>query len=208
MAIAGDSLDERTLVVGEVVGGGFSASRSAAYVFTWDGATWIQQAKLTASDSVFSEFFEQSVAVDGDTVVLGARDANGFAAAYTFERPAKGWRNATEDAKLATSDGASFGDSGFVGDSVAIDGDTVFLGAQDPNDFGAVYVFNRPAGGWAAADIDNDTTNGILVQETAKLTASDGAAGDVFGGSVAVDGNTVVIGASDGDTEVSSAGAA
>jgi len=90
-----------------------------------------------------------------------------------------------EQAKLTASDGAAGDEFGF---SVAISGDTVVVGADgDNSDQGSAYVFVKPGGGWA-------TTSAF----TAKLTASDGAAGDYFGASVAISGDTVVVGA-DGD---------
>ena len=91
----------------------------------------------------------------------------------------------TQTAKLTASDGAA-GDC--FGSSVAMSGDTVVVGAVYDDiganaDQGSAYVFSKPAGGWA------DMT------QTAKLTASDGAADDNFGISVAISGDTVVVGA-------------
>jgi hypothetical protein len=90
-----------------------------------------------------------------------------------------------QQAKLTASDGAS-GDQ--LGGSVAVFGDTVVAGAPGVTVAGrlaqgAAYVFVKPAGGWASET------------EAAKLTASDGAAGDQLGASVAVSGDTVVAGA-------------
>ena len=91
----------------------------------------------------------------------------------------------TQTAKLTASDGMA--DDNF-GDSVAISGNTLVVGALNATvggnpAQGAAYVFTEPSSGWA------DTT------QTAKLTASDGAAGDCFGCSVSISGNTVVVGA-------------
>ena len=126
--------------------------------------------------------------MDGDTAVIGAYgdDDNDTdsGSVYVFTKPAGGWTTGTEADKLTASDGAA-GD-GF-GISVAVDGDTAVIGAygDDDNDTdsGSVYVFTKPAGGW---------TTGT---EADKLTASDGAAGDGFGISVAVDGINAVVGA-------------
>jgi hypothetical protein len=69
-----------------------------------------------------------------------------------------------------------------LGDSVAVDGDTAVVGAPfDVGTRGAVYVFTRTGDSWT---------------QTAKLTASDGAAEDGLGDSVAIDGDTIVVGAS------------
>ena len=87
----------------------------------------------------------------------------------------------TEVEKLLASDGAA-GDS--FGTYVSVDGDTAVIGARNDDDnghnSGAVYVFVRNGGVWT---------------EQQKLLASDGVAGDQFGWSVSVDGNTAVIGA-------------
>ena len=84
-------------------------------------------------------------------------------------------------AKLTAADGAA-GD--FLGRSVAIDGDTIVVGADEWNNGGkgAVYVFRT-------------SNSGATYDEVAKLTASDAAANDNFGRSVAIDGNTIVVGA-------------
>jgi cysteine-rich repeat protein len=157
---------------------------------------FVQQAKLTASDGAIFDNFGWSVAVSGDTVVVGAKGADIGAnanrgAAYVFVKPGSGWTTtATFTAKLTASDGAEDDEFGF---SVAVSGDTVVVGALfadvgGKTDRGAAYVFVKPIGGW--------TTTSTF---TAKLTASDGAAGDQFGFSVAVSGDTVVVGAPFGD---------
>ncbi len=90
------------------------------------------------------------------------------------------------ESKLTASDGEA-GDR--FGISVAISGDTAVVGAfQDDGNRGSAYVFVRPGGGWPGA-----------LNEDAKLTASDGAAGDRFGDSVAISGDTAVVGASSDD---------
>ena len=102
-----------------------------------------------------------------------------------FVKPASGWADATDTAKLTASDIVSGENFGF---SVAISGGTVVVGAPDVTvggnlDQGAAYVFVRPRSGWA------DGT------QTAKLAASGGTAFDLLGTSVAIDGDTVVVGA-------------
>jgi uncharacterized protein (DUF2345 family) len=184
VAVSGD-----TVVVGAR---GNNSFQGAAYVFVKPGGGWsgnlTQDAKLTASDGAASDVFGSSVAVSGDTVVVGAPHKNSSqGAAYVFVKPSGGWSgNLTQDAKLTASDGAA-GDE--FGVSVAISGDTVVVGAPfddiGGNTYqGAAYVFVKPSGGW--------TTTSTF---TAKLTASDGAVDDYFGSSVAVSGDTVVVGA-------------
>ncbi len=151
-----------------------------------------QTAELTASDGAANDEFGISVAVSGSTIVVGAYGRNSFqGAAYVFVEPAGGWGSATPtQAKLTASDGAAFDAFGF---SVAVsaDGSTVVAGARNATvggnaGQGTAYVFSRPAGGWGSA-----------TPTQSKLTASDGAAGDNLGFSVAVsgDGTTVVAGA-------------
>ena len=166
----------------------------SAYVFTRDplSGEWSQPIKLTASDGDTSDEFGYSVAVHGDTIVVGAYqhdlDSESDAgAAYVFTRPDGGWVATSTAAKLTASDGVE-GDR--FGYSVAVHESTVVVGAYwvDLNatttNSGAAYVFTKPDGGdWTSTST------------AAKLTASDGAGTDYFGHSVAVHGGTIVIGA-------------
>ncbi|HKQ47427.1 MAG TPA: thrombospondin type 3 repeat-containing protein [Phycisphaerae bacterium] len=170
----------------------------SAYVFIRTGGVWSQQAKLTASDAAEEDWFGVSVAVSGDTAVVGAYSddhAGGTTAgsAYVFIRVNGDW---TEQQKLTASDAAQ--DDRF-GWSVAIAGDTAVVAAYFDDhlgrtDAGSAYVFVRSAGVWT---------------QQQKLTASDAAAGDNFGGSVTLYGDTAVVGAIGDDhagaTEVGSA---
>ena len=173
------AIDGDTVAVGAIgcLTCGFSG---AVYIFrTSDGgATYPQVAKLTASDATGNfDYFGYSVAIDGNTVVVGAKYKE---AVYVFRTTDDG---ATYDqvAKL-TAWGASSMFNEF-GQSVAIDGGTVVVSEEaDAGYTGAVYVFRTSDGG---------ATYG----QVAKLTASDGAANDRFGVSVAIDGDTIVVGA-------------
>ena len=160
----------------------------AEYPVTID-PLFAQQAKLTASDGEAINGFGISVAISGDTVVVGARGANeGRGAAYVFVRdPTTVPPSWNEQAKLTASDGAI---ADFFGESVAIDGDTVVVGAPtNPfalgNIIGAAYIFVRGGTTWT---------------QQQQLLASDGAEFNEFGGSVAIGGGTVVVGASGADT--------
>ena len=150
-------------------------------------ASPMQLAELTPSTRVTNDWFGLSVAVSGNTVVVGDFDPNieTYGAVYVYVKPATGWSNMTQVAKLTSSDNGE----GF-GVSVAISGNTIVVGAANTSNFdapaagnGATYVFVEPATGWADAT------------ESAKLTASDGQPGDAFGNSVSLDGSTVAIGA-------------
>ena len=155
--------------VGEAVG--------AAYVY--ERPTDYSPAKLTSPSPADDEKFGASVAVDGDTVVVGTSGTNEV---YVFTKPLPplGWSDS--DVPAATLSGTS--GEGF-GRSVAISGDTIFVGAKDAgtDDYGAVYVFVKPDG----ADWANSST------PTTTLTASDGATGAEFGSSVTVEGDDLVV---------------
>jgi len=176
VAIGGD-----TIVVGAFVN---NVNNGTAFVYARTGTTWSEQAKLTASDGVVDDQFGRSVAIAGDTIVVGADEddtENGTksGSAYVFMRTGTTW---TEQAKLMASDGMARENFGI---RVAIAGDTIVVGAwQDNNDngadSGAAYVFRYTGTTWT---------------EQAKLMASDGAMDDWFGEHVAIAGDTVVVGA-------------
>ncbi|MDM8541923.1 choice-of-anchor D domain-containing protein [Desulfococcaceae bacterium HSG9] len=201
VAVSGD-----TAVVGACWDDDGGAESGSAYVFERDNGgpgNWGQTAKLTAADADVNDRFGVSVAVSGDTAVVGARlndDAGtDSGSAYIFEKGA-GWTDGSgnQTAKLTASDAAA-GD--YFGYSAAISGDTVVVGASGNDDggtdSGSAYIFEKGAG-W---------TNGGGNQ-TAKLTASDAAADDMFGASVAVSGDTAVVGAYGDDDGGSMSGSA
>ena len=160
-----------------------------ASITTYQMLQVAESIKLRSNDHDDGDELGWSVAVDDDTLVIGALGdddtENLSGSAYVFTRVAGGW---TQAGKLNASDPKD--DAGF-GYSVAVHGDTIVVGAYEenhpepPNDYdvGAAYVFTRPATGWA------DMT------QTARLTASDAAANDEFGTSVAVHEDTIVVGA-------------
>jgi hypothetical protein len=172
VAISGD-----TAVVGVPRDDDGGEDSGSAYVFERNvggGDNWGQLVKLTASDASPFDDFGWSVAISGDTVIVGARqdDDGGGASgsAYVFERNTGGADAWGEVVKLTASDAAS-GD--LFGFSVALSGDTAVAGALNDDDAGAdsgsAYVFARNVGGADAWG------------EVVKLTASDAAAGDQFG---------------------------
>jgi hypothetical protein len=198
VAVSGD-----TVVAGAPFADPGVSNKGAAYVFVKPVAGWAsgtQTAKLTASDGAVDDRMGHSVAVDADTVVAGALNAGAGdqGAAYVFVKPGANWTSGTQIAKLTASDGASLDN---LGSSVAISADTVAAGAPGANpgtlnNRGAVYVFVKPVGSW---------TSGA---QTAKLTASDGLAGDILGSSVGIAADTVVAGAPFADPGASNQGAA
>ena len=164
------------------------SNSGSAYIFHRSGdGTWLEQAKLTASDPGVSDQFGVSVSISGKYAIAGARDddnGDNSGAAYVFERSADGtW---PERAKLRAADGA-YDDR--LGLSVSISGNHAIVGAHADDDngdsSGSAYLFERSAGGtWSQLD---------------KLTADDGTAMDSFGWSVSIDGGLAIVGAYNAD---------
>ena len=178
VAMSGD-----TAIVGSL-DTGLGPHQGAAYVFTHNGETWTEQAKLVASDgAALDRFSYNAVAVSGDTALVGAMwDDDGVdqdqGSAYVFTRSGTAW---TQQAKLIASDGAAQDNFGF---SVALSGDTAVIGAYwDDDGFthqGSAYVFTRSGTTWT---------------QQKKLTAPVGVTDQQFGYSVAVSDDTVLVGA-------------
>ena len=186
-AAAGDLFGQAVQISGDtaIVGARFDddagPNSGSAYVFTRSGTTWTQQAKLTASDAAAGDEFGISVAISGDTAIVGSHmddDAgSGSGSAYVFVRSGTTW---TQQAKLTASDAAA-GD--FFGHSLSILGDMALIGGERNGDAGpnsgSAYVFTRSGTTWT---------------QQAKLTASDAAAGDFFGHWVSFSGETAIVG--------------
>jgi len=167
-----------------------TTSLGAAYVFSWNGTSWAEEQKLTPSDGGAGAF-GSSVSISGDIIVIGDRGSGVAGATYVFSWNGTTWE---QQQKLTASDGTA---SNYFGNAVTISGDIIIVGAErddtkDTNS-GAVYVF-----GW----------NGTSWVEQQKLIASDGMSFDFFGCAVAIDGDTLIVGAYGDDTNGSQAGAA
>lgn len=169
---------------------GTNAGSAYVFVRTANG-DWIEQAKLVASDAAAFDLFGVSVAVSGNTVVVGAPGDNTPAgtdagSVYVFVSDNEGqW---AQQAHLFASDAAA-GDF-FSGYAVAIDGDTLVVGAINDDtpggtDAGSAYIFVRNGDDWSEQD---------------HVFASDGAAFDYFGSVVAISGDTIIAGADEDDT--------
>jgi FG-GAP repeat protein len=164
---------------------------SAVYPITIDPLLIKEQVKLTAGEAAADDFFGWSVSVSGDTAVVGARFDAAAGSAYVFVRSGTTW---TEQQELTASDAAAGDEFGY---SVAVSGNTAVVGAIGNDDVGgssgSAYVFVRSGTTWTEQD---------------KLTASDAAAGDQFGISVAVSGDTAVVGAFGNDDAGDASGSA
>jgi LPXTG-site transpeptidase (sortase) family protein len=221
-------------------GDGLLVDAGAAYIFTLTGTGWVQEAQLIANDAEPGDTFGVSVAIDGQTVVVGATGVNSgkeknAGAAYVFSRDGTTWK---QKAKLVSPDPME--DDAF-GTSVALDGITIVVGADSKDvysipDVGSAYVFIKRGGSWdqkatllpfepslggyfgGAVDIDGSriivgATQANLLAEPdtgtafifrgggnswkpeAKLSLDNGRQGDFFGHAVAIDGNTAVVSA-------------
>ena len=194
------ALNGDTALVGAFGDDDSGAGSGSAYLFERDqggAGNWGEVKKLTASDGAAGDKFGQSVALSGDTALVGVRfdDDNGddSGSAILFERDQGGVGNWGQVKKLTASDGAAEDRFGY---SVAISGDTVLVGAifDDPN--GSAYLFERDQGGagnWG---------------EVKQLTTSDGAADDRFGCAVALSGDTALVGAREDDDDGEDSGSA
>ena len=154
----------------------------AAYVFENTGSTWVETAKLRASDEGPVAKFGKSVFLSGGRLIVGAPGTTGAAvssgAAYIFEHDGTTW---SEIARLEASDAAA-NDS--FGQALAISGFIAVVGAPRDEDFGtstgSAYVFELIGTSWV---------------ETAKLLASDAGALAAFGSTVTAKDETLIIGA-------------
>jgi cyclophilin family peptidyl-prolyl cis-trans isomerase len=174
----------------------------SAYIYRHDGTSWVQQAKLTASDGAPLDRFGWSVSTDGYYAIVGAHlnDDNGSSSgsAYIFEPNKIDPNNWEQKAKLIASDAAA---SDYFGYSVAIGGGHALVGAYQNDDngssSGSAYIFEP-----------NDLNLNNWDQK-AKLTASDAAASDYFGFSVAIGtGRRAIVGAYGNDDSGSESGSA
>ena len=159
--------------------------------------TWTDMAQLTASNAFDDDRFGWSVAVQSNTVVVGAPRTDGVnvqeGSVYVYDLD-QATGSLTETAQLVWS---TPGRSDFLGISVAIDGDVIVAGAhQVGSGGGRALVFVKPDSGWVGT-----------IEEEAVLWASNRGSGDEFGVGVAVDGPTIAVGAWGEDTQGGSAGA-
>ncbi|ADQ91338.1 hypothetical protein BpV2_171 [Bathycoccus sp. RCC1105 virus BpV2] len=151
----------------------------SAYIYGLNGSSWSLQQKIIADDGVANDSFGWSVAISGDYALVGAYAHAGAGCAYIFKRDGTSW---TQQAKLTSSDIEA---SDTFGQYVALKGDIAVISSpyEDPNNVsnaGSVYIFKRNGTKW--------------IQQT-KLTASDAAASDNFGTSVAVSDTDLIVGA-------------
>jgi len=168
-----------------------------AYVYTFDGTSWVNVQTLSAPDAASFDFFGYALAISGNTIAVGAygQDTGGSNAGsvYVFSKNGDGWAYQ----QTLKPDDVSAGDS--FGFAVALDGDTLACGAP----------FNQSAG-WASGVLYVYQFDGTAWTLGTKLVASDAASGDKLGSSVAVSGSLILTGAPfwDDDSGITNRGAA
>ena len=155
------------------------ANQGSVRVFVRDSGVWIEQQTLTTSDATALDGFGGAVAINGNTIVVGASGHDGSrGAAYVFVERGGVFNQAQ---KLVASDRAA---NDLFGTSVAINGTTLVVGAMgDDGNRGAAHVFAQTDGLWI---------------EQQKLTAGDRSVPafpfDTFGRSVVLSGDTIIVG--------------
>jgi len=176
------SIEGDTILVGAINNSEKDDEAGSVSVYRYDGADWVEEAKLLASDGYAWDHFGISVSIDGNATVIGTRSAgdNGIksGSAYVFRRVGSVW---AEEAKLQASDGAERDGFGW---SVSMNGDVIVVGTYGDDDngngSGAAYVYRYDGSHW--------------VEET-KLLPSDGDLENMFGESVSIDGIAIASGA-------------
>ncbi|VAW44431.1 Thiamin-phosphate pyrophosphorylase [hydrothermal vent metagenome] len=167
----------------------------SAYVFDFLDGSWVQTAKLQATDGVAGAQFGVAVSLSGDRALIGAKGdkqkARFSGSAYIFDLVDGRWSQAT---KLIAKDGTAFAN---FGNSVSLSGNRALIGASgdDTNGkfSGSAYIFELSAGSWSQA---------------AKLIADDTTESDLFGTAVSLSGNRALIGASGDDDNGNASGSA
>ncbi len=167
------SISDTTAILGAPYDNNY---RGSAYIYTWNGDEWMEEAKIAVTDNISADVFGTSVCISGNTAIIGAPGCNGSkGAAYIFIRTGSTW---IKEAKLTVPDAVILDN---FGDSVSINGNIAVVGTPEKNNnTGIAYVFTRTGTTWA---------------QEATLTAPDGAPNDAFGWRVSNDENTIIVGA-------------
>ncbi len=176
------SVDAGRILVGSDQDDDLGVFSGSAYVFRFNGSSWVQEQKLTANDGTANDFFGATVCIQGERAIIGSiYDDVPFlnsGSAYVFRRVGTVW---TQEGKLTA--GADSGAEDFFGGSVAISGVRAVVGArledQSGLNAGAAYVF---------------AFNGASWRPERKLLAADGTLRDQFGTSVSIDGDVIAVG--------------
>lgn len=178
---SGVAISGGVMVVGARQDFGAAYYAGAAHVFRHDGTSWVEEQKLYASDAAVGDDFGRAVAIDRQTIVVGAGFdddpvlGDNVGSAYVFRFDGTSW---VEEAKLVASDAEALGRFGLA---VDVSGDRIAVGATGSNGSnGKVYVFSRGPSGWVEEEIVIPTG----------LTG-----GHYFGSAVAIEGGLLAVGA-------------
>lgn len=179
VALSGDTV----LIGAPGLGTTSTPTRGSVFVYRRSGQSWSLEATLQASDSSLGDHFGGWVALEGDLAVIGAANAPGqetdAGAAYVFTRSGSTW---TQQQKLAASDGKTGDAFGVV---LALDGDTLVITATRRAHFyadtRAAYVFELSGGSW--------------VERQLLLPADPVYGAKLFGSSIALEGDVLLVGA-------------
>lgn len=193
VAISGGAIAVAAALDDAMVGSSLVVDAGAVYVFTGGGSTWTQQARLTASNPGQDDFFGVDVDLEGDVLVVGARNEdststginsipneNGWeiGAVYVFRRSGSNW---TQEAYVKPGNTAA---ARFFGVSVDLSGDRMAIGAGESSVLGVasgeVFVFDRSGGTWS---------------ESARFSGNNTGSFDGFGRRVALQGDVLAVGA-------------
>ncbi|AFM27769.1 FG-GAP repeat protein [Desulfomonile tiedjei] len=188
------SSDGQWFIVGAPQDDDHGLSSGSAYLYRFADGLWGETQKITASDGEEGDLFGRWVAIEGDYALVGAEQdddhGSNSGAVYVYHLENGTW---VETQKLTASDGSSWDRFGGSGD---ISGDYAVIGAayDDDKDFasGSAYLFHLENGSWV---------------EVQKLIAPDSGRGDLFGASVSLQGNHLIVGAAYNDQIDSNAGA-
>ena len=153
-------------------------AQGSASIYELQGTVWMESSRLQPPDLEGFDFFGFSVAVSDGTVFVSARGQNGGVGnVYVFTKEGTVW---TAAGKLQIVDSTA---GGAIGYDIALDGNIAVVGAPGKSVYGpasgAAYVFEKVRGDWS---------------QVARLIPDDGAAEDNFGSSVAIDGNSIIVG--------------
>ena len=191
--IQGDHFGESLATSGSLVAVGAPGTdvpetgAGSVYVFAESGGSYLIEQKISIFDGTNGDNFGGAVALEGNTLVGGAREDTpivlqpGFGAAYVFEYNGAIW---AQQQKLTASDGAQFDRFGW---SVAISGDVLAVGAREDD----------TAVGLDAGSVDLFTRSGTIWTDQGKAVPDDASSGDRFGSSVALSLGDLVAGAAE-----------
>ena len=196
-AFKGDNFGHSVDIDGDAIlvgASGKGISKGGAYVFRYDGNKWVEEEPLSATDGIAWSYFGSSVAISNNIPFVGAfgdyYNGENSGSAYIFQKDGSAWIRV---AKLFPKDGRTF--DKFAA-SVDISGNVAIAGTRNNgyNDLGAgsAFVYRKNGNAWEMEQ---------------RLMASDGEDDDHFG-NVAIDGNTIIVGANNEDENGLNAGAA